>query len=230
MSLDDAMAHVPHMRGQVLDLIGPLCGCIYASTGRSRVGQAEANGACHNLAAVASKLDVRSGLKRRRNDRASSIPHLLTFIRASHRTVQLIDHTWDQLSKEAIYYPGLHEVSDFTCAWRGHAGDTMGVAGWMRTTADIQPDAGWIGWAEASADHGGQPDDFLEAWRRLNPGNMAVRKASALLKEAWYETRLYPYDWEMDRQPILVISWVVSGVAGAFVAEAAWVDPSGRAF
>ena len=222
------MSHVPNMRGRVFAWIGPLCCCLLAATRRSIVDETEANDAKHKLAAVAARLEVPVPRKRHRVEGLASVAHISTFCRTTRCMVRLIDHAWAQLTEDALYYPGLNEVSEFTCAWRGHGKDTLGVAGWLSTVADIPVDAGWLGWPEAGMYLDGFSDDFLQAWRQLNPGNLAVRQASALLQEGWYEVRLYPYDWDLDRQPILVISWAIHGIIGVFVAEAAWVDPAGR--
>ena len=159
--------------------------------------------------ARAGRLEVRVPRKRRRMD-SLALP-ATAYCRTCHRMVRLIDEAWAQLAQDALYYPGLNEVSEFTCAWRAHGMDTMGSEGWLQTNADISVDAGWLGWPELLAYHDCLPNDFLQAWRHLNPGNSAVRKASALLQESWYEARLYPYDWDLDRQPCNVLSWQVSG-------------------
>lgn len=225
------MSHVPNMRGMVFAWIGPLCYCLLAAARRSIVDEALARDAKHKLAAVAARLEVCVPRKRPRAEGLASVAHIASFCRTIHRMVRHIDHAWAQLAEDALYYPGLNEVSEFTCAWRGHGKDTLGVAGWLRTVADIPVDAGWLGWPEAGMYlEDGLSDDFLEAWRQLNPENLAVRQATALLQEGWYEVRLYPHEWDLDRQPILVISWAIHGIIGAFVAEAAWVDPAGRYF
>ena len=66
-------------------------------------------------------------------------------------------------------------------------------------------------------------DDFLAVWNQRNVDTAAfaiVQPVATLLAAGNYETIFYPSDC-----PLLIISFSIFGVAGAFVAEEPFVDP-----
>ena len=77
----------------------------------------------------------------------------------------------------------------------------------------------------------GLSDDPLDAWIHLNRDNDEAAAAISLLQRTLqsgdFDFRFYPADGESDREAVIIVSFRVFEIVGAFVAQEPFVDPAG---
>ena len=147
----------------------------------------------------------------------------MLFQRACHQITDFIMRSWAYLGDGPILYPGLSEPSNHICVWRDNPTCVSPLLDKMLLTAGVAAINIWESWQNSvDPTRWHSPKTFLDAWRGLNPDTSAVTRIANLLEEGTYEVRIYGYDAQCDRQPVLALSWIIFGVRGVFSVEDSW--------
>ena len=147
----------------------------------------------------------------------------MLFQRACHQITDLIIDSWSYLADGPILYPGLSAPFNHICVLRDNPACVSPLLDKMLLTAGVMDISAWESWQNfVDPTWWHSPKTFVDAWRGLNPGTSAVTRIANLLEEGTYEVRIYGYDAQCDRQPILALSWILFGVRGVFSVEDSW--------
>ena len=121
-----------------------------------------------------------------------------------------------------IFYPGLAAGTSSTRVLLDDPTVVSPLLNKMLRRAGVRKMNDWKYWQSFENPTWSSSKSFVQAWRERNTGDSDVAGVTFLLEEGTYEVRIYPYDARYKRYRILVISWVMFGIRGVFLAEDRW--------
>ena len=155
--------------------------------------------------------------------------YMLLFLRHSKTLVELVTVPLRRLQSLHVYYPPFTEASEVGLLLVAGPCTHDSLLHVILQHSDICEDEPAFDLTDYLADmvdvdtQFPEFDDFLAVWAQRNVDTAAfaiVHPVATLLAAGNYETNFYPSDC-----PLLIISFNIFGVAGAFVAEEPFVDP-----
>ena len=161
----------------------------------------------------------------------SRIADLLRFLRYSKSLVELVTLPLRRLQSVPLFYPPFTEASEVGLLLVARPSAHQSLVKVILEHSDFGDDEPPFDLAEFLADmldvdnRFPELDDFLAVWAQKNVDTGAfphVQAVVTLLSAGTYETLFYPSDC-----PLLILTFNIFGVAGAFVAEEPFVDPVG---
>lgn len=130
---------------------------------------------------------------------------------------------------QLLFYPGFHETARGSLVLPSLL-DTESPESFAASAASLPPEPEPFDLCDYLAESG-LPDDPLDAWIHLNRDNDEAAAAISLLQRTLqsgdFDFRFYPADGESDREAVIIVSFRVFEIVGAFVAQEPFVDPAG---